>query len=317
MKTLAVFIFLTLISVSRVAYATNQNISSSNINSEIRLVHEAFLGGNLRIMSIKVRDLLKLDSLSVYEKKNILSLINRSHGILGSSSIPTDWQIPQEIKDLTITMQTLIDPSGTSHQLVMEGMINRDKDLTGVQIMNSKNLVLLDTKDHDSQWGFIEISNDKRLKFTAKTDLHSALEQGLYFFKLNLVDKPFQGWFIYTESKVKSRNNLTQRANRTSVFQLSTTDSAGQRIENHQIVVKTQSMKSSESDYQVMRDAANRKILVMKRREEFASKDYIKMQSEDQSPNVLRLNHNTKHRFGDLTIRRLIATEVLIDKYKK
>ena len=38
------------------------------------------------------------------------------------------------------------------------------------------------------------------------------------------------------------------------------------------------------------------------------------MKQQDQSPNVLRMNHNTTQNFGDLTIRRLIATEVLIDK---
>ena len=317
MNSMAILTLLIFMTSIRVSAANNLQLSSSNINSDIRLVHEAFLGGDLRTMAIKVRDLLKIGKLSVYEKKNILSLVNRTHGILGSSSIPTDWYIPSDIKDLTITIQTLIDPSGTSHQLVMEGLINSDKDLKGLQIIDSKNVALLDTKDHDSQWGFVEVNKSNRLKFTAKTDLHRVLEQGLYFFKLDISQQPFQGWFIYTESKVKSRDNLTQRANRTSVFQLSTTDFTGQRIADHQMILKTKSETSNESDYQVMRDAANRKILVMKRREEFATKDYIKMQSADQSPNVLRLNHNTKYKFGDLTIRRLIATEVLIDKYKK
>lgn len=291
---------------------------SSSVGSDIRAAHEAFLAGDLKSMSLKVRDLLKLNNLSVYEKKNILNLINRSHGVIGSSPIPTDWRIPEGIKDLTLTVQTLMDPSGTSHQLVMEGLVRKSLDLRGLKIMDAKNVTLLDTENHGSQWGLVQFNDSEWSKFTAKTDLHTALLQGLYWFKLDFHEKAFKGWFIYTESKAKSRNQLMQRSNEASVFQLSTTDGLGQRIDNqHHAILKARSKTSKETEYQVMRDAANRKILVMKRREEFATKDFIKMQSEDQSPNVLRLNHNTNQSFGDLIIRRLVATEVLIDKNKK
>ena len=80
------------------------------------------------------------------------------------------------------------------------------------------------------------------------------------------------------------------------------------------IVIKSGSQETQENEYKVIRNAANQKILVMKRREEFVSNDFLSMRQQDKSPNVLRMNHNTIQNFGDLTIRRLIATEVLIDK---
>ena len=65
---------------------------------------------------------MNADNASIYERKNVLSLISRAQNLIGDGSIPTDWKIPRGIKDLVLSIQTIVDPNGTSHQLIMEGL---------------------------------------------------------------------------------------------------------------------------------------------------------------------------------------------------
>ena len=292
-----------------------QNHFSHRIKSNVQKAHESFLKGDLKLMALNVRNLLEEKTASVYERKNVLSLISRAQNLIGDGSIPTDWKIPHEIRDLVLSVQTLVDPNGTSHQLIMEGFTSSEIKLQGLQILDADNRIILNSKDHDSQLAQMVIKDRNWSKFNVKTELNSALAEGLYFFNIHLSNGSFEGWFIYTEAKTISPREYSKHVSSTSLFQLSTTEGTSQKIIEHkQIVIKPTSKETQENEYKVMQNAANQNILVMKRREEFASKDFLNMRQEDRSPNVLRMNHNTTQSFGDLTIRRLIATEVLIDK---
>ena len=291
-----------------------QDQFARGINPNVQKAHESFLRGDLKIMAINVRDLLRANNASTYERKNVLSLISRAQNLIGDGSIPTDWKIPIGIKDLVLSIQTIVDPNGTSHQLIMEGFSHSDLGLKGLQIIDTENRIILNSKDPDSQWGRMVLKDNDWSKFNVRTELNSILDEGLYFFNIQLASELFEGWFIYTEAKTKSRREYSKQVATASLFQLSSAEGFSKGILEHKIIIKPGSKETQENEYKVMRDAANQKILVMKRREEFATKDFLNMKQQDQSPNVLRMNHNTTQNFGDLTIRRLIATEVLIDK---
>ena len=310
---LYIVIFFTLVHIGFTDPVQNQ--FARGINSNVQKAHESFLKGDLKMMAINVRNLLNADNASIYERKNVLSLISRAQNLIGDGYIPTDWKIPRGIKDLVLSIQTIVDPNGTSHQLIMEGLSSSEIGLKGLQIIDTNNRIILNSKDHDSQWGRMLIKDSDWSKFNVRTELNSTLDEGLYFFNIELASKLFEGWFIYTEAKTKSRRQYSTQVANASLFQLSTSDSFSKRVLEHKkIIIKQATKETQENEYKVMRDAANQKILVMKRREEFVSKDFLNMKQQDQSPNVLRMNHNTTQNFGDLTIRRLIATEVLIDK---
>ncbi len=286
-----------------------QNHFSHRIKYSVQKAHEAFLRGDLKLMALNVKNLLEEKTASIYERKNVLSLVSRAQSLIGDSFIPTDWKTPHGVRDLVLSVQTLVDPNGTSHQLSMEGFTNSNLKLQGLQIVNIDNRIILDSKDHDNQWGQMAIKNSNWVKFNVRTELNSALAEGLYFFNIYLDKESFEGWFIYTEAKTISRREYPKPVFDASLFQLSSSDGSTKKI-----VIKSGSQETQENEYKVIRNAANQKILVMKRREEFVSNDFLSMRQQDKSPNVLRMNHNTIQNFGDLTIRRLIATEVLIDK---
>jgi len=312
-KDLFMIVFLMLVNMGITDPIQSQ--FARGINSNVQKAHESFLRGDLKKMAINVRNLLSADDASTYERKNVLSLISRAQNLIGDESIPTDWKIPSGIKDLVLSIQTIVDPNGTSHQLIMEGLSHSDIGLKGLQIIDTNNRIIMNSKDHDSQWGRMLIKNSDWSKFNVRTELNSILDEGLYFFNIQFASGLFNGWFIYTEAKTKSRREYSKQIATSSLFQLSTVDGFSKGVFEHKkIMIKPGSKETQENEYKVMRDAANQKILVMKRREEFASKDFLNMKQQDQSPNVLRMNHNTTQNFGDLTIRRLIATEVLIDK---
>ncbi len=292
-----------------------QNQFAHGINSNVQKAHESFLKGDLKMMAINVRNLLQAENASIYERKNVLSLVSRAQSLIGDGSIPTDWKIPPGIRDLVLSVQTIVDPNGTSHQLIMEGLSSSEIGLKGLQIIDTNSRIILNSNDRESQWGQMVIKDSNWFKFKVRTELNSALDEGLYFFNIHSLSGLFEGWFIYTEAKTKSRREYSEQVSSTSLFQLSAVDASSKRVIKHkQFVIKPGSKEKQENEYKVMQNAANQKILVMKRREEFASKDFLNMRQEDRSPNVLRMNHNTTQNFGDLTIRRLIATEVLIDE---
>ena len=93
-------VFLTLLNMSLADPIQDQ--FARGINPNVQKAHESFLRGDLKIMAINVRDLLRANNASTYERKNVLSLISRAQNLIGDGSIPTDWKIPIGIKDFII-----------------------------------------------------------------------------------------------------------------------------------------------------------------------------------------------------------------------
>ena len=66
--------------------------------------------------------------------------------------------------------------------------------------------------------GLMLIKDSDWSKFTARTELNSTLDEGLYFFNIELASKLFEGWFIYTEAKTNLVDNIQHKLRMLTYF---------------------------------------------------------------------------------------------------
>jgi hypothetical protein len=169
----------------------------SQEHSTLGKVHSAYLARDFRKMAVAMKDALMAQPDDPQVKENVLRLYKKAYEVQGQNGVPADWQLPDEITKMRITVRR-IQKDLPEFSLKVSGNTIQAKIIKQLQVIHYPDQIVLDKRSAIGEWkeGPGKNSVDFEYQFQGRKS-RQQVATGLYLLKVELTNgKSVDGWFL-------------------------------------------------------------------------------------------------------------------------
>lgn len=288
------------------------------ISERLGLAHYYYLEGKFDEFSKMMKEILMSTSGDSLERRNILDLFRQVQAQLGESPVPVDWKLPSQILDLEFKTSENSNPRYTEHVAELSFQSDPDFSLEVLKVAPFKGQPILDYEGRIGELERVESSTGSgAVKWNFSRYCNAELGEGLYEIQLGFQGgEPLSAWFVLT--KPRRRGNPSLLARRSSwtrssfeVFQFS---SRGVPIISTLIRRRDILGRRGPSDFFAAHIPGG-EFVGNGAMEATMKRHFLEGSNQGNGAEVLHLDQDRTHRFGDLIIRHQIHSEVPLDHH--
>ncbi len=160
--------------------------------------HQAYVEGDFRNMAIKIKGIFERGEFGPQVQKNAMMLLESAHSEAGSSGIPADWKLPEELRLLQLDLVRRQLPDSVEHALKLFGRsATTAKEIAQLSIVNHRGEVVLDKNAGVGEWWVSPKPEEQdRFELTLE-DLEEPQPEGLYFVHAEFRNgRTWSAWFL-------------------------------------------------------------------------------------------------------------------------
>lgn len=177
--------------------ACGQLMKSTPSNSHLEKVHSAYLAKDFSRMVGEIKNTFETANPDPLVQSNLLALLRKAYDLQGTSGLPVDWQLPEEI----LRMRVGVRRGGSEipeYQLKIYGQIKEPGVIKQLKVRRFPNQVLADKMAGIGYWEEIPEDDGKTIHFDLNSNnSRQPIPGGLYLLDLELNNgKTVAGWFL-------------------------------------------------------------------------------------------------------------------------
>ena len=292
--------------------------SDSSAHPHLIKAHESYMNGDLYTMALSIKKLLQDPEADLYLRSNAMDLLNRVMNLIKPRALPVDWRLPPKIRDLELVTRVDQKLEGVDYSVILQGSSLKGSRPLQISLKRSSGEVILDLNHHIGEMDHSRGTHPGSDNFRIFRSLEQRLPHGLYSLNIKLASgEDISAWFVITPGQKRQdpkslvrrlKESRSQAKNKVSYFKMSTIFPDGTTVvKREELYLQGDDSKSEKDRKKSYQRAFEKKILEMNQRK--SSDEEVVSESEE----ILRLNQKEVHRFGELTVRKELSTEVSME----